>query len=91
MDPAARVAVEQADAIRIYLRCTVEELWRRINQDVHTTSKRPNLTDLDGGVDEIRAVLQQRDPIYKEVADTVFDVTNVSVDDAVQHLVTKYL
>jgi len=91
LQPAASTAVEQAKAIRIYLKCTAEELWRRIRQDDQTKVKRPSLTGLGGGVNEIHMVLEQREAVYLKTADTVFDVTHLTPDDAVQNLVVKHL
>ncbi|MFP4144489.1 MAG: shikimate kinase [Phycisphaeraceae bacterium] len=92
MQPGGREAVEQAaDAKRIYLYCQPEELFARIEADAATATARPSLTAMGGGIEEIRAVLAERDPVYREVADAVFDVTHVSPDEAVRYLVAQYL
>jgi shikimate kinase len=91
MIPHAREAVEKAHAKRIYLYCQPRELRRRINQDANTTTARPSLTDLGGGLEEIEAVLAVRDPVYRAVADDVFDVTHVNIDETVQYLIRKFL
>ncbi|MCC6579018.1 MAG: hypothetical protein IT440_01145 [Phycisphaeraceae bacterium] len=91
MQPGARQAVEQAHAIRIYLRCEPEELHRRIAGDTQSAQARPNLTSLGGGIDEIRHVLDQREPTYRAVADHVFDVTHLSIEDAARYLIEKCL
>jgi shikimate kinase len=92
MVPAAREAVEQAaDTKRIYLRCDPEELHRRIAADAASSATRPNLTNLGGGVEEIRAVLAEREPVYRAVADAEFDVTRVSVDETVRWLIKEFL
>ena len=92
MHPDARRALEQAPhAVRIYLYCQPEELHRRIQTDPQTSMTRPNLTPLGGGVDEIREVLDQRDPAYRAIADRVFDVTHVQPEQAVRYIVEKCL
>lgn len=92
MQTAAREAVEQAkDATRIYLYCESAELARRIAADPGSAASRPNLTALGGGVEEIKAVLAQRDPVYRAVADHVFDVTHLNVEDAVRYLIKRCL
>ncbi|HEX7008560.1 MAG TPA: shikimate kinase [Phycisphaeraceae bacterium] len=92
MQPDARQAVEQAaHAKRIYLYCEPEELFRRVSQDPNSCDTRPNLTPLGGGLEEIKTVLAQRDPVYRQVADAIFDVTHVSPDEAVRYLIAKYL
>ncbi len=91
LEAAARAAVEAAQAIRIYLKCEPKELHQRISGDQQTAAQRPNLTALGGGVAEIEAVLDEREPVYEAVADHVFDVTHVTADEAVGHLVRMYL
>jgi len=95
MQPEARRAVEAAeDCRRIYLACHPEELQRRMRADAETAGSRPSLTGGGGAgddLDEIRAVLRERDPVYREVADAVLDVTHVAPDDAVRHLIRRCL
>lgn len=92
MHPEARQAVKDApDAKRIYLWCEAEELNRRIHADAGTLSERPAMTDLGGGIEEIRKLLEERDPIYREVADHVLNVTHTNPDEAARHIVAKFL
>lgn len=90
MQSAAREAVKAGkDAVRVYLYCAAEELAKRIAADQATQADRPNLTNLGGGVAEVQAVLAQRDPVYREVADKVFDVTLLDRDSALRYFI-KY-
>ncbi len=92
MHPDARQAVKDApDAIRIYLECDPEELDRRIHADAATATARPDLTPAGGGLDEIKQVLTERDPIYREVADHVFNVTHTNPDETARFIVAKFL
>ncbi|MFA9478796.1 shikimate kinase [Phycisphaerales bacterium AB-hyl4] len=92
MQPGAREAVEQAaDAKRIYLYADPTVLHRRIEADAQTAATRPALTAQGGGLDEVKAVLNDRDPVYRAVADVVFNVTDITPDEAVRLLVTKHL
>jgi shikimate kinase len=92
MQPGAREAVEQAaDTKRIYLKCSAEELYRRVQADTQSAATRPNLTNLGGGLDEIKAMLEKRGPVYEAVADVVFDVTHLKVDDGVRYLIQNCL
>jgi shikimate kinase len=92
MQPAAREAVRNArEAVRIYLKCAPAELHRRIAADPNTAATRPNLTALGGGLEEIEAVLREREPVYLEVADKVFDVTELAPGDAVRFLIKRCL
>jgi len=92
MQPPARQAVEEAsDAVRIYLKCEPEVLYDRIQNDQRSAATRPNLTTLGGGIEEIQAMLEERGPVYEAVADHVFDVTRMTPQDAVGHIVRRCL
>jgi len=92
MQPSARHAVRQApSAVRIYLYCEPEELHRRIQADTESARTRPNLTHLGGGIEEIKAVLDERDPVYRAVADKVFDVTHIEPKTGLRHLISRCL
>ena len=71
----------------IYLKCDPEELHQRIAADPSTASMRPSLTNLGGGMDEIREVLSEREPVYREVMTAELDVTHLSPEDAVVYIV----
>lgn len=92
MQPPSRLVVEAApDAVRIYLRCEPEELHRRIANDDQSAATRPSLTALGGGLDEIRTVLAQREPVYLAVAERVFDVTHLDIEGATRTLIERCL
>lgn len=90
MQPAAREAVRAApDAVRIYLKCEPQELHRRIAADGQSAATRPSLTRHGGGLQEIEAMLAEREPVYLAVADRVVDVTHLDVDGAVRQVISK--
>lgn len=92
MQDRARAAVLAAkDTVRIYLKCDAETLYQRISSDAQTAAARPNLTALGGGVEEIKLMLARREPVYQQVADKTLDVSLLSPDDAVRHLIEKCL
>ncbi len=91
MQPAARQAVVGADAVRIYLYAEPQVLLGRIQGDATTAATRPNLTELGGGLEEIQAVLDERDPVYREVADRVFDTTELDLENGLRFLIAKCL
>ena len=92
MQPAAREAIAAADhARRIYLKCEVEQLARRIQADHRSAATRPALTAHGGSIDEIREVLAEREPVYEQLADCVFDVTHLDLPDAVRHVIKRCL
>lgn len=71
----------------IYLRCEPEVLLARINSDPATAANRPNLTNHAGSLEEIRQLLAEREPIYRQVMHAELDVTNLSVDEAAARIV----
>lgn len=83
-----RTAIRTADAPVVYLSCTPEELLRRVHSDPKTADSRPNLTSLGGGLDEISRLLQQRDPIYRQMAMLTVDVTMLSTEAAAEKVLT---
>jgi shikimate kinase len=64
----------------VWLSAKPETLWRRITADPTTAARRPNLT-VAGGLDEIRRILAQRLPLYRESADWVVDTEDKSAAD----------
>jgi len=83
---ANRTALKQSQHARIYLRCDAEELHLRIQADPATAETRPPLTTLGGGVEEIKLLLASREALYREVMTAELDVTNLSIDEAVQRI-----
>jgi shikimate kinase len=81
-----RKAIKDAGMKVVYLRCEAEELHRRIDADPATAAARPNLTELGGGIEEIRRVLAEREPIYRSVMTAELDVTHLSPQDAVVYV-----
>jgi len=77
--------------VRIYLKCEVKELFRRISGDKVNIGSRPALTKHGGGLEEIEAMLAVRQPVYEAVANKVFDVTHLSIDDGVRYLIDRCL
>jgi shikimate kinase len=69
----------------VWLTASPETLWRRIQGDPATSSRRPNLT-IAGGITEIIATLDARRPIYRQCADLEVDTeerTPAEVADAI--------
>ncbi|HUU96086.1 MAG TPA: shikimate kinase [Phycisphaerae bacterium] len=75
----------------IWLTAPPEVLHRRLQADTRTASLRPPLTDMPG-LEEIRQVLQTREPLYAATAEHVVDTTDrtvAQVADAVVALVSS--
>ncbi len=85
--PAARqrIAAQQraGRAKVIYLRCATDELVRRL---AHDPGDRPSLTQGDPA-QETAAVLAQREPTYRELADLEYDVTDTAPEEAAKGLI----
>lgn len=88
-EPAALAIAGADNCKRIYLECEPEVLLRRIEGDAASATERPALTDQGGGLEEIKQVLADRDPVYRATADIVFDVSLCSIEEAVRCLIAK--
>ena len=92
MHPDSRGHVQAAkDVIRIYLKCDPRVLLQRIESDKGSAAHRPPLSPAGGTIEEIRGVLAQREPVYESLADKIFDVTHVTPNDAVVHIIRRCL
>jgi shikimate kinase len=85
-----RQAIKEAKLKVIYLRCEADELLKRIHADPATAAIRPSLTQLGGSIEEVRKLLEEREPIYRSVMTGELDVTHLSPQDAVIY-VTRLL
>jgi len=82
MIPAARDLLERARATRaalmIYLHCSAATLARRLRK---APGDRPSLTGR-AAADEIAAIVVQREPTYRALADIVCDMEHASAEVA---------
>jgi shikimate kinase len=83
--PANRALMKAAGAV-VYLQCSAEELFRRIQEDGNSAANRPSLSKLGGSLDEVREILAAREPLYREVADHVVAVEGRSVAEVVEEI-----
>lgn len=87
MHAEARQAVRQAaDTRRVYLRCSAEELLRRVREDRGRDVTRVNPHELTGDLQAIQRMLAVREPVYLELADQVVEVTGLTPQQTVQRL-----
>ena|SRR5438874_452610 len=77
-----REAIAAANHKVIYLKCDPAELVRRIQADPGTAAGRPALTAHGGGIEEVRAVLAEREPVYRSIKTAELDVTHLSPEEA---------
>jgi shikimate kinase len=60
-----------------WLTAPPETIWARLRADSTTSQRRPNLTPT-GGVDEVRALVAAREPLYRAVAHFTADTDGPS-------------
>ncbi len=92
LNPETRTRVALAGPV-IWLQASLPTLQARIQQDVTTAERRPNLTN-SGGLTEIAQVLAIREPLYRSCATLTIE-TDVSpipdlVDQILAHLPASY-
>ncbi len=61
----------------VWLKATPETISRRVSADANTAGRRPQLTT-SGGLREIVALLQQREPLYQQMAQCSVDTDGLS-------------
>jgi shikimate kinase len=71
----------------VWLTASPDELARRTSDDPQSAATRPALTDADARA-EVRALLAQREPLYRELAEHTID-TEGRTPEAVTELVAK--
>jgi shikimate kinase len=69
--PANRELLRSAGFV-VWLTANPETAWARLQADPTTAYRRPNLTAA-GGLDEVRALIASREPLYRELAHFVAD------------------
>lgn len=89
VDEARRALIESDRTLCIYLKCDAEELYRRTTSDSKFTETRPNLAKLGGSVERVRETLAEREPLYRQTADHVIDVTAMDVEEVVDAVKAK--
>jgi len=82
-----RQLIKESGIKLIYLRCEPPELFRRIQADPQTGETRPNLTELAGGIEEIKTVLARREPIWRSMEAAELDVTHLTPEEAIPYIV----
>jgi shikimate kinase len=61
------------NSLVVYLKASVQELWRRIQADPGSAANRPKLSR--GGIEEVAEMLAAREPVYLQCADLILDAT----------------
>ena len=85
-----REAIADSNHPVVYLKADADELQRRILADPITAQQRPSLTPLGGSVEEIRALLAQREPIYQSVKSLELNVQGRTIVQLVEELLIQF-
>jgi len=92
LDAANREALRRATADGagrvVWLRGSAQQLWRRIQADALSSSRRPNLT-AGGGIDEITAMLANRAPLYSECAHLVVETDDKTPGEVADEILAQ--
>jgi shikimate kinase len=70
----------------IYLKCDPKVLLKRLENDPKSAETRPPLTPLGGGIEEIKLMIEQREPWYREVMKAELDVSNLTPEEALVYV-----
>lgn len=72
----------------VWLTATPETLWQRIEADPVSAARRPALAQ--GGVDEVRAILAEREPLYRACADLIVTTDHRSPPEVAQSILAHW-
>ena len=72
----------------VWLQASVETIARRILRDGSTSPHRPNLTS-QGGIEEIRTLVTQREPLYQACATITVQAEGSSLESLVQRIIPQ--
>jgi shikimate kinase len=72
----------------VWLQASPETLFARINADPTTADRRPDLT-AEGGVVEIRKLLDERTPLYKKAANLAVDCNRLDPDEIARQILAS--
>ena len=72
-----------------WLTASPEAAWERIQADATTAARRPNLT-ARGGLDEVAALIADREPLYREAADFIAPTDGRSPEAVADAILTAW-
>jgi shikimate kinase len=81
-----RLALLAAGGFVVWLKASPETLFARIEADPATAERRPNLT-AQGGVAEIRSLLDERTPLYRLCSGLVVDAERHSPSEIARQII----
>jgi shikimate kinase len=83
----ANIELLRKHGILIWLKADITTIENRMKQDDKTESQRPGLTD-KGSMEEIKTVLLERTPYYRDAAHHVIDTSKKSADEIADEIIT---
>ena len=87
LDPE-NVALMKGSGLVAWLRASEDVVASRMAQDGKTAGQRPSLTGV-GVLEEIRAVMEKRQPLYQAAADLEVDTGSLSVPEVCARILAK--
>ncbi|WP_397568755.1 shikimate kinase [Schlesneria sp. T3-172] len=87
LNEATRQDMRNAGPV-VWLQASVATIARRILRNGSPSNHRPNLTAM-GGVEEIRALVSQREPLYQSCATVTVMSEGTSIEGLVQRILTQ--
>jgi shikimate kinase len=86
LNPVVRETLLRTPGKRIYLRCDPEVLANRIENDPLSRSQRPRLTDAPDLPGEMKRLIMDREPFFRQVMTAEIDVTALTPAEAVVYI-----
>jgi len=83
LNPLTRREMKAAGPV-VWLQASIGVLAARIDSDPATAGRRPNLAG--GGIDEIRRLLAEREPLYRECASLSIYTDKLDVSEIVERI-----
>lgn len=72
----------------VWLNADINIIRKRLIEDTLSDQNRPSLTG-DDPSDEIRAVLEEREPLYKGASDVVFDTSKLNINEVTDLIIEE--
>jgi shikimate kinase len=88
LSPLTRMRLKR-DALVVWLRASPLTIEQRMQDDPHTATQRPALSQLDAS-EEIRVLLQAREPLYADVSLLNYTTDDMEPNSIVRDLVLRF-
>ncbi len=82
------VAALKRNGRLVWLTAPPEVIWRRILGDFRRLETRPKV-DLAAGLQQVREVLRDRNPLYERAADATVDTAERTINSVVERILTR--